>query len=61
MVTRVALGCQTAGSIPALTTNKIKKYMEKLKDWEIVDWICATVVALWCGSIITVVIMELIG
>ena len=48
------------GSIPVLTT-KNKKYMEKLKDWEIVDWICATVAALWCVSVATVVIMELIG
>ena len=46
--------------------------MEKIKDWEIVDWICATVAvlwcvsvatvaALWCVSVATVVIMELIG
>jgi hypothetical protein len=35
--------------------------MEKIKDWEIVDWICATVAVLWCVSVATVVIIELIG
>jgi len=35
--------------------------MEKIKDWSIVDWICATVAVLWCVSVAIVVIIELIG